>query len=442
SPEKRALLALKLKERGSKFNTFPLSYAQQRLWFLAQMEGGSEVYHIPFAVRLHGDLDRAALGKALDRIVERHEVLRTTFVTVDGEPVQRIKRVEESSFHLLEYDLRERGEGQEREMELERLIVEEVGAPFDLEAGPLVRGRLVRKGKDEHVLLITMHHIVWDGWSMGVLMQELSVLYGVFTRAESDPLPELPVQYADYAVWQRRWMETEVLQQQGEYWKSTLIGAPGLLELPADHARPTRQDFAGDVVEWLLDDKLTAGLKALSRRHGTTLFMTLLGSWAVLLGRLSGQPEVVIGAPVANRGRREIEKLIGFFVNTLALRVDVSGSPRVSELLGRVKTQVIAAQEHQDVPFEHVVESVSPVRSLAHSPLFQTVFAWQNTPRGRLELQGVEIRAMETAPHVVSKFDLSLGLREDGERIVGGVEYATSLFERGTVERYLGYFRS
>src|SRR5262249_49669869 len=243
------------------------------------------------------------------------------------------------------------------------------------------------------------------------------------------------------AIMQRRGFEEVVLHEQGEYWKKTLIGAPGLLELPADHARPAQQDFAGDLVEWLLDDKLTAGLKALSRRHGTTLFMTLLGSWAVLLGRLSGQSEVVIGTPGANRGRREIENLIGFFVNTLALRVDVSGSPRVSELLGRVKTQMIAAQQHQDLPFEQVVEIVSPVRSLAHSPLFQTVFAWQNTPRWRLELQGLEIRAMETASQVVSKFDLSLGLREDGERIVGGVEYATSLFERGTVERYLGYFK-
>src|SRR5262249_44746209 len=275
-----------------------------------------------------------------------------------------------------------------------------------------------------------------------VLMGELRGLYGAFASGESDPLPELPIQYADYAIWQRRWFEDEVLQQQGEYWKKTLIGAPGLLELPADHARPARQDFAGDLVEWLLDDKLTAGLKALSRRHGTTLFMTFLGSWAALLGRLSGQSEVVIGSPMANRGRREIEKLIGFFVNTLALRVDVSGSPRVVELLNRVKARSIAAQQHQDIPFEQVVEIVSPARSLAHSPLFQAMMVWQNTPEGTIEFPGVEIRAMETAPHVVSKFDLSLGLREDGERIVGGVEYATSLFERGTVERYLGYFRS
>jgi non-ribosomal peptide synthetase component F len=252
----------------------------------------------------------------------------------------------------------------------------------------------------------------------------------------------LPVQYADYAVWQRRWIEGEVLRRQAEYWKNTLIGAPALLELPADHARPAQQDFAGDSVGLLLDEELTTGLKALGRRHDTTLFMTVLGSWAVLLARLSGQPEVVIGTPVANRGRREIEKLIGFFVNTLALRVDVSGSPTVGELLDRVKSQTIAAQQHQDIPFEQVVEVVKPVRSLAHSPLFQVMLAWQDLPEGRMKFPGVEIEPLKSAPHMVSRFDLTLSLRKAGDRIVGGVEYATSLFERGTVERYLGYFHS
>src|SRR5262249_6000507 len=201
-------------------------------------------------------------------------------------------------------------------------------------------------------------------------------------------------------------------------------------------------DYAGDVVRWFLDEELTAGLKALSRRHGTTLFMTLLGSWAVLLGRLSGQPEVVIGTPVANRGRREIEKLIGFFVNTLALRVDVSGSPRVGELLDRMKVQVIAAQQHQDIPFEQVVDIVKPARSLAHSPLFQTMLNWQNPVEGKIELEDVEIRPLKSAPRVTAKFDLTLSLREAGEIIVGSVEYATSLLDRATVERYLGYFRT
>jgi amino acid adenylation domain-containing protein len=235
-------------------------------------------------------------------------------------------------------------------------------------------------------------------------------------------------------------MEGEVLRRQGEYWKESLAGAPALLELPADHARPVQQDFAGGWASLELDKNLTEGLRELGRRQGTTLFMTLLAGWAALLGRLSGQRDVVIGFPSANRGRAEIEGLIGFFINTLALRVDVSGTPTVGELLGRVKEQTLEAQQNQDIPFEQVVELVSPVRSLAHSPLLQSMFGWQNTPRERLELQGLEIRAMETASKVVSKFDFSLALREAGERIVGVVEYARSLFEQETVERYVGYF--
>ena len=236
------------------------------------------------------------------------------------------------------------------------------------------------------------------------------------------PLPELNVQYADYAVWQRKWIAGEVLQQQAEYWRRTLEGAPALLELPADHARPAQQNYAGGMVGVMLDEELTAGLKELSRRQGTTLFMTLLAGWAALLGRLSGQGEVVIGTPVANRGRSEIEELIGFFVNTLALRLDVSGGPTVGELLERVKVQALAAQQHQDIPFEQVVELVRPVRSLAHSPLFQVMFAWQNTPEGRLELPGLEVKPLQSAPRLVAKFDMTLWLQEAGERIVGGVE--------------------
>src|SRR5262249_52599837 len=317
-----ALPAITPSERGERI---PLSYAQQRLWFLAQLEGVGAAYHMPFGMRLRGELNHAALKQALDRIVERHQALRTTFVTEDGEPFQRIKGVEESCFYLVEHDLRGRSEEPERKNELDQIIVEEARAPFDLEVGPVVRGRLIRESEDGHVLLITKHHIVSDAWSMDVFIEELNTLYAAFVRRQADPLPALEVQYADYAVWQRRWMEGEILRQQGDYWKRTLTGAPVLLELPADRARPPQQDYAGDVVEWFLDEELTAVLKALRRRHGATLFMTLLGSWAVLLGRLSRQPEVVVGTPVANRGRREIEKLIGFFVNTLALRVDVSG---------------------------------------------------------------------------------------------------------------------
>ena len=421
-------------ERGERI---PLSFAQQRLWVLAQM-GASEAYHIALGIHLKGRLEPWALRQALDRIVSRHEALRTTFGFVEGEPVQRIIGAEESCFHLVEHDLSEDTDG---EGELERLVVREAGGSFDLEAGPLIRGRLIRQAEDEHVLLMTMHHIVSDGWSMGVLMKELSTLYGAFVRREADPLPELSVQYADYAVWQRKWIEGEILEQQAEYWKRTLDGAPELLEIPADHARPTRQNYAGAFAELALDRDLTNGIKALSKRRRTTLYMTMLAGWMALLARLSGQTDVVIGTPVANRGRLEIEGLIGFFVNTLALRLDISGSPTVGELLTRVKVQALDAQQHQDIPFEQVMEVVQPMRSLSHSPIFQVMFSWQDIPKGEFVLPGVEVR-LRPWSRIVAKFDLRLSLYQAGEEIVGGLEYATALFERPTIERYLGYFRT
>ncbi|HEU0078917.1 MAG TPA: condensation domain-containing protein, partial [Longimicrobiaceae bacterium] len=416
--------------RAERNGRLPLSFAQQRLWFLDQLGSGGSAYHIPTGLRLQGTLDRNALVGALDRIVARHEALRTVFAQVDGVPEQRIAPAEASGFRLVEHDLTAEADA---EAGLDRIMVEEARAPFDLERGPLIRGRLIRLAEDDHVLLLTMHHIVSDGWSMGVLFNELSALYGAFHRGEPDPLPPLPVQYADYAVWQRRWVTGEVLQQQAEFWKRTLAGAPELLELPTDHPRPAQQDHAGASLHVELDEALVAGLRALSARHRTTLFMTLLAGWATVLSRLSGQEDVVVGTPSANRGRAEIEGLIGFFVNTLALRVDLSGSPGVAELLGRLKARSLAAQQHQDIPFEQVVEGVQPVRSLSHSPLFQVMFAWQNTARESRELPGLRITPAGAAPQATAKFDLSLTLQEAGDRIAGNVEYATALFERATV---------
>lgn len=417
---------------------WPLSYAQQRLWFMAQMEGGSRPYHMPMAFRLYGALNVVALRRALNRIITRHQSLRTTFAVVEGQPVQRIAKVESSSFQLIEHDLRS---WESAEVELMRLVEEEASASFDLEDGPLIRGRLIRTGQQQHALLITMHHIVSDGWSLGVLLEELNVLYRTYVEGEEDPLPELKVQYADYAVWQRKWMEGEVLKQQAEYWKNLLVGVPGLLELPADYERPIQQDYAGAFVELTLEEELTARLTELSRARGTTMFMTLLAAWAALLGRLSGQHEVVIGTAAANRGRAEIEKLIGCFVNTLAVRVDLSGEPTVAELLERVKVQVLGAQQHQDLPFDHVVGLVQPVRSFAHNPLFQVMFAWQNVPAAKLEFPGLEVEELRPAS-ITTKFDLRLSLRPTEKKIIGGATYATSLFERETVERYLGYWRT
>ncbi|MGD7154321.1 non-ribosomal peptide synthase/polyketide synthase, partial [Ralstonia pseudosolanacearum] len=429
-----ALPAITVADRGE---ALPLSFAQQRLWFLAQMEGGSEAYHIPVGLRLKGELDEDALRRSLDRIVARHEALRTRFVTEEGQAVQRVASAD-VGFALDRVDLQGQAESGQT---LATLSEREANTPFDLAHGPLIRGRLVKLGEQEHVLLITMHHIVSDGWSQGVLARELGALYEAYRAGNSDPLPALPIQYADYAVWQRRWLEGAELQRQGAYWEQALAGAPTLLSLPTDRARPPQQDYAGGSVEVVFDEALSAGLRKLSQRHGTTLFMTVLAGWSALLSRLSGQEEVVVGSPVANRTRSEVEGLIGFFVNTLALRVEVSGAT-VSELLGRVKSQVLEAQAHQDLPFEQVVERVRPVRSLSHSPVFQAALSWLNTEAVglSLELEGLTIEGVD-AGQAAAKFDLTLELRETSEGLAGSLDYATALFDRETIERYLGYLQ-
>jgi amino acid adenylation domain-containing protein len=424
--------------RAERSGPLPLSFAQQRIWFLERLEELGSTYHLSRRLRLRGMLDRGALVRALDRLVARHETLRTTFGLVNGEPEQRIGDAATSRFHLAEHDL---AGHEDAPGELGRVLADEAGARFDLERGPLVRGRLVRLGADDHVLLLTLHHVVADGWSMGVLVDELGRLYGAFRAGMPDPLPPLPVQYADYAAWQRRWVEGHVLDAQAAYWTRTLAGAPELLELPADRPRPPRQDHAGAEVGVVLDRTLTAGLRELGRRHGATLFMTLLAGWATTLGRLSGQPEVVLGTATANRGRAEIEGLIGFFVNMLALRIGLSGRPTTAELLSRVKARALEAQQNQDIPFEQVVERVQPARSLAHSPLFQAAFDWQTAPRREPGLPGLEPAPVPGAEQTTAKFDLSLSLWEADGRIVGGVEYATALYDRATVERYVGYLR-
>ncbi len=413
-----------------------LSFAQQRLWFLSQFEGVSRAYHISCGLRLRGVLDKQALQRALDRIVARHASLRTTFALVDGQALQQIA-AEDTGFHLIDQDLRH---VPNRKSVLEQLLAQEAQAPFVLERGPLIRGRSIRLADDEHVLLVTMHHIVSDGWSMGVLIDELSVLYRAFARGTADPLDPLPIQYADYASWQRQWLVGKVLEQQATYWRETLSGAPVLLELPTDRPRPPRQDHAGAMLEMVIDPPQAHALKALSQRHGVTMYMTLLASWAMLLSRLSGQDEVVIGSPVANRGRSETEGLIGFFMNMLALRVELSGSPTLAQLLASVKQRALQAQVHQDISFEQVVELVQPPRSQAYAPLFQVMFAWQNLPQSALDLGEIEASALDVA-RTSAQFDLMLLFAESEEGIIGSVTYATALFDRSTVERWMGNWR-
>ncbi|HEX8082244.1 MAG TPA: amino acid adenylation domain-containing protein, partial [Jatrophihabitans sp.] len=412
------------------------SFAQQRLWFLAQLEGGSEAYHVVEAFSLDGPLDRAALAGALDALTARHEVLRTRLVSVAGALTQLVDPPS-VGFRLRTEDLSGQADA---EAELDRIRRAEAAAPFDLAHGPLARGRLVVLGPDRHVLLLTLHHVMSDGWSMDVLARELGALYTALRDGRPDPLPPLPVQYADYAAWQRGWLTGEVLAGQSEFWKQALDGAPALLELPTDAPRPAEQDYRGDQLRVELDAELTAALHALSRRAGCTLFMTVLAGLALVLSRLSGQDEVVIGTPTANRRLTELEGLIGFFVNTLPLRVDLAGDPTGAELLERVRAVTLAALEHQDLPFEQLVELVNPTRSLAHAPVFQVLFAWQNNENAELELPGVEVRALGPASSV-AKYDLTLSLGESDGRIVGVLEYASGLFGVESADRIAGYLR-
>ncbi|RPA01074.1 non-ribosomal peptide synthetase [Burkholderia pseudomallei] len=416
----------------------PMSFAQQRLWFLARMGGLGDAYHMPIAVRLRGALDVDALQRALSRIVSRHDALRTTFALEGEQPVQRVHADDGAGLRLRIDDLRGCADAGARRA---RILAGQASEPFDLARGPLVRGALVREADDVHTLCVTIHHIVSDGWSIDVFCRELSELYRAFAGGQPDPLPPLPVQYADYAAWQQRGIGGATLHAQAEYWRDALAGAPTLLELPTDRPRPPQPDYAGATVGLALDAPLTAGLRALARRHGATLFMTVFAAWSVLLSRLSRQTDVVIGTPSANRGHAQIEGLIGFFVNTIALRVDLDGAPTVAELLARVKARTLAAQQHQDIPFEHVVERVQPARSLSHSPVFQAMFAWQHASRGEMRLEGLRAEPLDDAARTIAKFDLTLSLRESGDAIDGGLEYASALFERATIERFAGYLR-
>ncbi|WP_157461983.1 non-ribosomal peptide synthetase, partial [Chitinimonas koreensis] len=410
----------------------PLSLAQQRLWFLSRLDDGGAAYHLSGAVRLRGVLERDALARALQGVVERHEALRTCFPLVDGRPVQQVLA---GACLAIEWDdLRGRPEA-----EAQRRLAGHAAAPFALAEAMPLRVLLLQLDEREHLLQVVMHHIAADGWSVGLFLDELSRLYAAALAGEPDPLPPLAIQYADYAAWQRGWLAGGRFERQQAFWRDTLKDAPTLLELPSDRPRPARQDHTGASLDVRLDAALSRSLKALGRRHGSTLYMTLLASWAAVLGRLAGQDEVVIGSPVAGRNRAEVEPLIGFFVNTLALRIDLGGEPTVAELLQRTREQVLAAQQHQDLPFDQVVEAVQPPRSLAHTPLFQVMLDWHNTPRGRLELPGLAVAEVE-AELPTAQFDLMLSLREDGETIAGALNYATALFDAATAARYLRHW--
>ncbi|HEX2091721.1 MAG TPA: amino acid adenylation domain-containing protein, partial [Longimicrobiaceae bacterium] len=418
-------------ERVPREGALPLSFAQQRLWIIDRLEPGSATYNMPFALRLRGALDADALRRSLDTLVGRHETLRTTFAEHEGAPVQEIHAPVPVALPVM--DLRDVIEA---EAEASRIAGIEALQAFDLSAGPLLRSTLLRLSEEEHVLLFTLHHVVSDGWSMDVLVREVSALYSAYTRGEEARLPELPVQYADYAVWQRNWLSGAVLEAQLAYWRERLAGAPPLLEIATDHPRTVGQGALAGSYSFRLDAELTQGLRGLSRREGATLFMTVLAGWQVLLGRYAGQDDVVVGTPVAGRTRVELEGLIGFFVNLLALRGELDGDPTWVELLGRVRETALGAYAHQELPFERLVEELVTERSLTHTPLFQVTFALEPSSGGdeRLSLGGVELEPFG-AGEGIAKFDLDLTLQDAGEVIQGALSYRSSLFEAATAER-------
>jgi amino acid adenylation domain-containing protein len=388
------------------------------------------------AVRLTGGLDVAALRAALDEIVRRHESLRTTFSAGEREPVQVIHPPRPAG--LLVADLTALPEAG-REAILKGLGAE-VRRPFDLARGPLLRAALARVGKQEHVLLFTMHHIVSDGWSMGVLVREVGALYTAFVSGEPSPLPELPIQYADYAVWQRSWLQGDVLATHIGYWRERLAGAPALLRLPADHPRPTVQRFQGARVDSWLPPEAVSALRSAGQRQGATLFMALLAAYSALLGRHAGEDDVVVGTPTANRDRAELEGLIGFFVNTLALRTRLTGAPSFEKLLAWVRETSLGAYTHQDLPFEKLVEELQPERSLAHSPLFQVMLVLQNIPGSAVDLPGLTLRT-EGKPQEISKFDLTLTASESSGGLLCQWRYNVELFDASTIERLADHLR-
>ncbi|HEV7586613.1 MAG TPA: amino acid adenylation domain-containing protein, partial [Longimicrobium sp.] len=435
--EKQALLRKILVERISRARTAPASFAQERLWFLERMNGASALYNFPEALRLTGALDVPALERALGEIVRRHEPLRTTLAEADGAPVQVIAPF--SGFPLAVDDLSALPLDA-REAEVRRRVDEDAGRPFDLAAGPLFRAALLRLCEREHVLLLCMHHVATDAWSLGVLFRELAALYVAFRAGAAPALAEPPLQYADFAAAQRRELAGEKLDAELAWWKERLAGAPALLELPTDHPRPAAQTYRGAREPVALPPALAERLQALGRTEGATLFMVLLGAFQVLLGRYAGSGDVVVGSPIAGRTRREVEGLIGFFVNTLALRTDLSGAPSFREVLRRVRATTLGAYGHQSVPFDRLVAELAPGRSLSHAPLVQAVFALQDAGATSGDLfPGVETARIGAESHA-AKFDLTLAVQADADGIHGTLEYATDLFEQATIRRLLGHF--
>lgn len=453
SAEERSALVMRLRRKGAgeeeassagiprraEGTDAPLSFAQQRLWFLDRLEPGNTAYNLPISYHLNGQLDMAALARSLNEIIRRHEALRTTFTEKDGAPVQIIAPALTVELPLTDLSMLSESA---RDSEIERLFEETTEQPFNLEKLPLLRGMLFKVGEDAYLIFIVMHHIITDGWSIDLFMRELATLYDAFSKGKPSPLAELPLQYADFAAWQRGQMESGQLDEQFDYWKQQLGGDLPMLEVPTDHPRPSKITYRG-ADEWLeIEGNFRDKLYDLSRREGATLFMTLFAAFLVLLHRYTSQMEIILGTPVAGRNRAEVENLIGFFVNTLVLRTDMSGNPTFRELLARVREVALGAYAHQDVPFEKLVEELQPVRDMSRHPFFQISFNLQNDMAKQPTTSELELAMYDKEIDKQTRYDLEFHLWVVPEGIMGPLIYNVELFEAPTIARLLGHYRT
>jgi amino acid adenylation domain-containing protein/non-ribosomal peptide synthase protein (TIGR01720 family) len=425
-------------ERVPRQGKLPISFAQQRQWFLSQLEPESPFYNIPAAVQISGALDISILQRSLNEIIRRHEVLRTTFQTIEGQPVAQVSSATELELPLCDLSTLS---SSEQEIQVRQLAQQEARQPFFLDRSPLLRVKLLRLNAQTHVILVTMHHIAADGWSVGVLVREIALLYQAERQRHPRKQPDLPIQYADFAAWQRQWLEKEVLETQLNYWRKQLQGVPPLLELPTDRPRKAVQTNRGGSLTFELEQKLAQALKSLSHKSGCTLFMTLLAAFKTLLYRYSDSEDIIVGSPIANRNRAELEGMIGCFANTLVLRTDLSGNPSFLELLHRVKEMALGAYTHQDLPFEQLVEDLQLERSLSYTPLFQVMFLLQNAPIGTLEVEDLSWSPI-ISDSGTAKFDLTLAMSETANLLTGRFEYNQDLFDSSTVHRMVGHWQT
>jgi amino acid adenylation domain-containing protein len=436
--EKRRLLGQLLREKAERPKQYKLSFGQERLWFVDRLHPGMSVYNLGTSMAFTGDVDAPLLQQCIDEVVRRHEVLRTSFSLVAGQPVQIVAA--NLDVPLAVVDLRSMP-ASTRAAEASRLAMREAQTPFDLAQPPLVRFCLLRIDANAAMLLYTMHHIVSDGWSLGVLMHELAELYEAYAAGRRSPLPPLPMQYGDYAEWQRQWLQGENLQRHLSYWRRQLDGAPALAELPSDRPRPAVQTFRGAWCNFHVPAEACEGLRALSRRVGVTLYMVLMAAFQTLLLRHGGQTDVVVGTPIANRTQGQHESLIGLFANMLVIRTELAGNPSFVDLLARLREVTLGAYAHQDLPFERLVEELQPTRHLGHHPLFQVMFAYQNVPTLQDPQPAAEGEALEFVSGT-TRFDLSLFMQESGNGLRGTFEYSTDLFDDGRIARMIGHLRT